>query len=313
MRNAFAQELTFLAQEYTRTVLLSGDIGNRLFDDFKTANPERFFNCGVAEANMVSMASGMAMNGLIPILYTIASFMVYRPFEQIRVDIAYPCLPVLIVGVGAGLSYASNGPTHHTLEDIALMRALPKMQVVCPGDAWEVRAALRGFLKNPQPTYLRLGKKGEATIHQEVPETFEIGKALQVRKGSSAALLATGNMVPMALKIAECLASEGIDLAVYSFHTIKPLDHEVLQCCFKQYQWTFTLEEHSCIGGFGSAVAEWLVDRPYLSGKLKRLCFPDRFIAETGNQGYARALSGFTLASLSLVIQETLSNTFVHT
>ena len=312
MRNAFAQELTQLALENPKTVLLSGDIGNRLFDDFKSQNPERFFNCGVAEANMVTMAAGMAMNGLVPVLYTIASFMIYRPFEQIRIDIAYHKLPVLIVGVGGGLSYASNGPTHHTLEDIAVMRSLPRMQVVCPGDAWEVRAALRDFLSNPQPTYLRLGKKGEALVHQEVPSDFSIGKALKVREGYAGALLAVGNMVPMALEMAEVLAQEGIDLAVYSFHTVKPLDDAVLRHCFSNYAWTFTLEEHSCIGGFSSAIAEWLVDRPFLPGKLKRLAFADRFIAETGGQAYARELSGFTLPSLSLIVQETFASTHVY-
>ena len=159
MRNAFADEMTHIAKSDSSVVLLSGDIGNRLFDKYKENNPDRFVNCGVAEANMIAMGSGLAMSGMKPVAYTIASFLIYRAFEQIRVDLSYHDAAVLLVGVGGGLSYASNGSTHHTLEDIALMRSLPNMQVICAGDPHEVRAATKAFFKNPKPTYLRIGKK----------------------------------------------------------------------------------------------------------------------------------------------------------
>src|SRR5436190_12698442 len=161
MRNAFAAEILDRATEDPRVVLLSGDIGNRLFDKYKAKHPGRFFNCGVAEANMISLGAGMAASGLRPVAYTIAPFMTSRAFEQIRVDVCYHHVPVIVAGVGAGLCYASLGATHHSCEDIALMRSLPGMTVLCPADPLEVRLALKAALKLDGPCYLRLGKKGE--------------------------------------------------------------------------------------------------------------------------------------------------------
>ncbi len=227
MRNAFAAEITELACADERVVLLSGDIGNRLFDKFRDRCPARFFNCGVAEANMISMAAGMAMNGLRPIAYTITPFITTRCLEQIRVDVCYHDLPVTIVGVGAGLAYASLGPTHHSCEDIAFLRALPNMAVVCPGDSVEVRLALRASMQRTSGTYIRLAKKGEAVIHQ-TPPSFAIGRADPVRTGHDVCLLSTGNMLPEALLTADMLASAGISAQVVSFHTVKPLDEDFL-------------------------------------------------------------------------------------
>jgi transketolase len=143
MRNAFADELTKLGDQDSRVVMLSGDIGNRLFDKFKAKHPARFFNCGVAEANMMGVAAGMAMNGLRPVAYTITPFVTTRCLEQIRTDVCYHEAPVTIVAVGAGLAYAGLGPTHHACEDISFLRSIPNMVVICPGDAFEVRAALQ--------------------------------------------------------------------------------------------------------------------------------------------------------------------------
>ena len=159
MRNAFAHQLFIEAKKNDKIVFLAGDIGNRLFDKYKKNFPKRFYNCGVAEANMTGVASGLAKLGFIPITYTITPFNTYRNFEQIKIDIAYPCLPVVVVGTGAGLSYASLGVTHHSLEDIALLRTLPNFNVVCPGDSIEVKLLLKDALKLKKPTsyiYLQL-------------------------------------------------------------------------------------------------------------------------------------------------------------
>ena len=180
MRNAFADELTKLGNDDPRVVMLSGDIGNRLFDKFKDEHPTRFFNCGVAEANMMGVAAGMGMNGLKPVAYTITPFVTTRCLEQIRTDVCYHDAPVTIVSVGGGLSYAGLGPTHHSCEDIAFLRALPNMVVVCPGDAFEVRAALRASLKQDRPVYIRIGKKGEPVVHSGPVADFAIGKAITV-------------------------------------------------------------------------------------------------------------------------------------
>ena len=229
MRNAFADEITEIARQDSSVVLLSGDIGNRLFDKYKESCPNRFINCGVAEANMVSMSAGMALTGMKPVAYTIASFLVYRAFEQIRIDLCYHDAAVLLVGVGGGLSYASNGSTHHTLEDIALMRSLPNMQVICAGDPLEVRAAQRLFSRTPSPPYLRIGKKGEAPVHEKALDDFEAGKSICLKRGQSVALLATGNMLPNCSSVSDKLQEGGISSSLYSFHTVKPLDKECLE------------------------------------------------------------------------------------
>ena len=160
MRNAFAEAVTSLAEKDKKIVLLSGDIGNRLFDNFKKKFPKRFYNCGVAEANMAGVASGLASMGLKPITYTITPFNTARCFENIKLDICYPNLPVVIVGTGAGLSYSSLGATHHSMEDIGIMRTIPNLNIVCPGDPLEVKLALREAIKKKAPTFLRVNLLG---------------------------------------------------------------------------------------------------------------------------------------------------------
>jgi transketolase len=307
VRNAFAKTLTELAGQDERVVLLSGDIGNRLFDEFKGRYPDRFLNCGVAEANMIGVASGMAMAGLRPFVYTITPFITTRVLEQIRVDVCYHEQPVTIVGVGAGLSYASLGATHHSCEDIAFLRALPGMRVVCPADAHEVVGATAAALAAEQPAYIRLGKKGEPLIHPDVPP-FEIGRAIQLRGGSDVCLLGTGNILPVVLEAAELLADE-LSVAIYSFHTVKPLDERLLSEAFSSYPLVATIEEHSLIGGFGAAVAEWLADGPPRPARLLRCGTRDEFLHEAGDQHYARACYGLTAESIAERVRESLSET----
>jgi len=298
MRNAFASEITDLAQADPRVVLLSGDIGNRLFDKFRDRCPGRFFNCGVAEANMISVAAGMAMNGLRPIVYTITPFVTTRCLEQIRVDICYHDVPVTVVGVGAGLSYASLGPTHHSCEDIAFLRALPNMAVVCPGDAVEVRLAMKAAVERGSGTYVRLGKKGEAVVHQGVP-SFQIGKAITLRHGRDVCILSTGNMLPEAAATADLLGRQGRAAELVSFHTVKPLDTEYLTRVFRDFSLVVTMEEHSRLGGFGSAVAEWLSDQPLQRASLLRFGTEDEFLHESGEQEHARHHFGLTAAQMA--------------
>jgi transketolase C-terminal domain/subunit len=201
--------MTNMASEDKRIVLLSGDIGNRLFDDYKGHAPDRFVNCGIAEANMIGVASGMAMCGLRPIAYTITPFITARCYEQIKVDVCYHNLPVIIVGVGGGLSYAELLSTHHSCDDIALLRILPNMTVICPSDSHEVRAALRAAVAHGGPVYIRLGKKNEPLIHDSQPE-FTIGKGIVIREGTDVCMLSTGNLMPLALETAAMFGDDGI-------------------------------------------------------------------------------------------------------
>jgi transketolase len=294
MRNAFADELTKLGNEDPRVVMLSGDIGNRLFDKFKDKHPARFFNCGVAEANMMGVAAGMAMNGLRPVAYTITPFVTTRCLEQIRTDVCYHEAPVTIVAVGAGLAYSGLGPTHHACEDISFLRSIPNMVVICPGDAFEVRAALRASMQQDRPVYIRMGKKGEPVMHSGLLADFKIGKAITVADGSDVCLLSTGNMLPEAVEAGHRLKEQGISARVVSFHTVKPLDDACLKDAFARFKLVATLEEHSLIGGFGSAVSEWLADTRTQAARFLRFGTPDAFFKKSGEQEYAREMLGLT-------------------
>jgi transketolase len=297
MRNAFAKQITQLAQEDERIVLLSADIGNRLFDDFKAKCPDRFYNCGVAEANMIGVAAGLAMSGLRPVCYTITPFITYRCLEQIRVDVCYHHVPVVIVGTGSGLSYASLGATHHSCEEMGMLRLLPGLSVVAPADAMEVRAAVRAAVRHPSPVYIRIGKKGEPAIHEAEP-SFSIGKAIRLREGERVCFLSAGTMLPVTLGAADLLAERGAAPEVYSFHTVKPLDEEVLQRAFSEFEVVVTVEEHSVLGGLGGSVAEWAADHPELDARLIRAGTPDEFLHLTCDQDEAREHFGLTAESI---------------
>lgn len=306
MRNAFAHELTALAGQDDRIVLLSGDIGNRMFDDFKQRYPTRFYNCGVAEANMMSMAAGLAMCGMRPVVYTITPFVTTRCLEQIRVDVCYHDVPVVIVGVGGGLAYASLGATHHSCEDIGFLRLLPGMTVVCPADAVETRGALKAALQSEHGVYLRLGKKGEPVVHQSEPD-FQLGKAIVVSEGTDITLVSTGNMLPTAIQSAKQLETSSVSAGVVSMHTVKPLDEQFLAEAFSTTQLVVTIEEHSVLGGLGGAVAEWLSGRPEARAKLLRIGTNDHFLHEAGGQEHARKCYGLDADSIAAKILDALN------
>jgi transketolase len=306
MRAAFADEILKLAVEDPRVVVLSGDIGNRLFDKVKDQCPGRFYNCGVAEANMISCAAGMASCGLRPVCYTITPFVTTRCLEQIKLDVCYHAMPVTIVGTGAGLSYASLGATHHSFEDMAVMRVLPEMNVFAPGDANEVRSCLRAAVTSGKPCYIRIGKKGEPVVYpKDVP--FRIGEWTEVQPGSGVALLAVGNMLPVALDTAERLKQNGISAAVIGCCSIKPLDSKFLSTLAGRFAIVATLEEHSIIGGLGAAVAEWLSSNmPKAPVRLLRFGIRDEFMHVPGEQEYARKLFGIDPESVAEGVRNAL-------
>lgn len=307
MRNAFAKEITALAQTDSRVVLLSGDIGNRLFDAFKDACPDRFYNCGVAEANMIGVSAGMAMLGLRPVCYTITPFITYRCIEQIRVDLCYHKQPVIVVGTGSGLSYASLGATHHSCEEIAMLRALPDLVVMAPADAHEVRACLRLALTLDQPVYIRIGKKGEPLIHA-APPTLELGRAIAMQEGEDIVFISTGTMLSLAQETAQKLQAQGhASVKILSMPCIKPLDETALQTSFTTAKIVATFEEHSIIGGLGGAVAEWLADHPS-HARLLRFGTPDSFLHHNADQDEARAHFGLTADALCERISQTLAD-----
>lgn len=293
MRNAFADELCKLAAVDSRVMLLSGDIGNNLFNTFKKICPNQFLNCGAAEAGMTGVAAGLALCGLRPVTYSIAAFNPGRCAEQVRLDLALHNLPVVVVGVGAGLSYSSLGPTHHSLEDIAWMRPIPGMSILCPSDAVSTRCALRAVLKHDGPTYLRLGKKNEPVVYEQEPD-FAIGKSLPVKPWGCVCLVSVGTMLPTVLEAAALLDAQGISAGVLDLLSVKPLDVDMLEKIFAEVDLVAVVEEHVPAGGAWSALAEWLSQQPARKARLLRCGTEDAFFTEGGGQGWARKHFGLT-------------------
>ncbi|MGB0372061.1 MAG: transketolase family protein [Opitutales bacterium] len=305
MRNAFADEILKLAEKDERIVLLSGDIGNRLFDPFKAACPDRFFNCGVAEQNMVGMAAGLALRGYRPVVYTITSFLLNRPYEQIRIDVGYHHLPVTFVGVGGGLSYASNGGTHHATEDIALMRTIPGMQIVAPGDAPEVRAAVNLIGKVDQPLFIRIGKKKEPVVH-ESPVEYALGGSICFKESGTVGICVTGNLLPFALEANEILQGQGVDARLYHAYSLEPIDQGIVDTLFDECTTVFSVEEHSVQGGLGSILLETAHQRGHDTRKLKKIGTPHSFHHRTATQQQHREQLGLTAEGIAKQIRENL-------
>lgn len=287
MRNAFADVLTKLAESDQTVTLFYADIGNRLFNGLKAIAPGRTINAGIAESNMASMAAGAAKMGLRPFIYTITPFTTARNFEQIKIDIAYQNLPVIIVGTGSGLSYANLGPTHHSFEDIALMRALPNMAIVCPADSYELAVLMPQLLTLNRPVFFRIGKKNEPMVHDNKP-VLTVGKAFVMVKGQRLAILSTGTIMPVAKSLFTLLKAAGFHPELVSFHTVKPLDTDYLEQLAQHFEHVITLEEHNVSGGFGSAILEWMSEQPK-SPKVHRFGIPDQFIDQVHSQKDARA------------------------
>lgn len=256
---------------------------------------------------MMSVAAGMALSGLRPVIYTIAPFTTTRCFEQVRVGVAYHEVPVVIVGTGSGLSYSELGPTHHSLEDMAIMRTLPGMNVVAPADSAELVAQIREALDTPNPTYIRIGKKEEQQINGKTAQ-LGIGKANLVRDGKDLLVLGVGPILAEALKAAESLSSQGLSVAVGNLGSVKPLDDSFLEVMKERFQQWISLEEHSVIGGVGSALLEWLAERNAQTIKLKRLGVPDAFLHELGNQSYTRRKLDLEAAGLNQSFRDAVGN-----
>lgn len=218
--------------------------------------PERFFNVGIAEADMVGVAAGMATAGYIPFVHTFAMFCAGRTYDQIRNSVAYPGLNVKLVGTHAGLTVGEDGATHQCIEDLALMRVIPGMTVICPADGNETRAAVKAIVDYEGPVYLRLGRLSVDTVTDRPDYRFEIGKAVTMKEGNDAAVIAVGCMVQEALKAAEILEKEGIHVRVLDMHTVKPLDEEAVLAAAMETGVIVTAEEHNILGGLGGAVAE---------------------------------------------------------
>jgi transketolase len=290
LRTAFIQALVRLAREDNRINLLVGDLGFGLVEAFANEFPERFLNVGVAEQNLAGIAAGMALSGKTVFTYSIANFPTFRCLEQIRNDICYHRANVKIVSVGCGLSYGALGATHHAMEDVAIMRALPELKIVAPGDPCEAAIATELLAKDPGPAYLRLGKNGDPRVHPSGEINFSLGSANTVREGTDIAIIATGTMLPTAAEVADRLLAFNIKARVLSMHTIKPLDYQSVLNAAAETGAVLTLEEHSITGGLGSAVAEVLAEEGISGVAFKRIGSPNAFGNVVGNHQYLKKL-----------------------
>lgn len=256
-RESYGEALRDLADEYKDLVVLDADLAAATKTAiFKKAHPDRFFDCGIAEANMMGVAAGLAACGKIPFASTFAMFAAGRAFEIVRNSIGYPHLNVKIGATHAGISVGEDGATHQCNEDIALMRTIPGMTIINPADDVEAKAAVKAALDFNGPVYMRFGRLAVPVINDAATYKFELGKGIVLRDGSDVTIVATGLMVNEALQSAEVLAAEGVSARVVNIHTIKPLDKELICKCAKETGAIVTAEEHSIIGGLGSAVAE---------------------------------------------------------
>ena len=261
-RAAYGEALVALAEEYPELVVLDADLsGSTMTKGFAKAHPDRFFNIGIAEANMTGIAAGLAACGKKPFTNTFAMFAAGRAFEQVRNSIAYPRLNVKVVGSHGGLSVGEDGATHQCIEDYAIMRAIPNMMVLSPCDGPEMRLAVKALLDYDGPAYLRLGRLAVESVTDSIPGySFRLGKGAVLRDGADATVIATGMMVQMALQAARTLADEGVSVRVVDMHTIKPLDYQLVLKAALETRCIVTAEEHTVIGGLGSAVAEFLAE-----------------------------------------------------
>lgn len=261
-RESFGETVTALAAEYPEIVVLDADLAAATKTGiFKKAYPERFFDCGIAECNMVGVAAGLATCGKIPFAASFAMFSAGRAFEQVRNSVGYPKLNVKIVGSHAGISVGEDGATHQCCEDIALMRTIPGMTVVVPADDIEARACVRAAYEFEGPVYMRFGRLATPVINDREDYEFKIGRGVVVREGSDVTIIACGLMVAEALEAAEALAVDGIDAEVINMHTIKPLEERLVVASAKKTGRVVTAEEHSIIGGLGEAVASVLAEQ----------------------------------------------------
>jgi transketolase len=305
MRTIFNKVLVELARNDPRIFMVLADIGYGEIEPFAEAFPGRFFNVGVAEQNMTGVACGIAMEGNIVVTYSIANFPTIRCLEQIRNDVCYLKANVKIVIIGGGLAYGALGMSHHSTEDIAMMRALPNMVVVAPADFVEAEAATLAMIAHDGPFYYRCGYKQEPPIHAG-PIDFQLGRAIQVWDGEDATVIFTGTIGNQAQAALRELTQEGIRCRLLSMHTIKPIDKEAILAAARETGAVITVEEHGIQGGLGSAVAEVLCDAGAHPKKFLRLALPDQFVSLVGSHEWLLDQFGLSAKKIGASIKRLL-------
>ena len=294
MRTAFITELLRSARAGDDVWLVTGDLGYSVLEPFAIEFPERYVNAGVAEQSMIGLAAGIAREGAVVFAYSIANFPTFRALEQVRNDVAYPGIPVVIVSVGSGFSYGSHGSTHHAVEDVAVMRSMPGMRVISPGDPTETSMAVQALIRDPGPSYLRLGKAGERSIPSEIDADFRLGVPRLIRDGADVTIIATGSILASASDAVVRLAEYGVNAALFSAHSLRPFDATPILERVRAGTPVVTVEEHRAIGGLRSAVAEALLDAGLPTGRVAALAIPAELRVGTGSQSALRQVAGLS-------------------
>ena len=298
MRKTSLNCINELAKQDERVLFIGSDLGTGVLEEMKRAMPERFFMEGVSEQHIIGMSAGLAMEGFIPFVNTIATFLTRRCFEQIVVDLCLHDLPVRLIANGGGAVYAPLGPTHLAVEDISIMRALPNMTVVAPCDASEMQRLMMRTLEWSHPMYIRLAKGGDQIVSKD-ENGFDLGKAILMRRPGDGLFITTGVMTQLALLACEELALEGVNCGVLHMHTVKPLDNDALSEYIPLVEGIVTVEEHNRIGGLGSAILEFCSDEmPEHTNKIRRIGIPDHFADQYGSQNSLLSHWGITTNSL---------------
>ena len=291
MRTAFIETLIQLAKKDDTVFLITPDMGYSVLEKFRDEFPNQFLNSGIAEQNTISVAAGLASSGYTVFVYSIIPFVTMRCFEQVRLDLAYNNTNVKLVGIGAGLTYGSLGASHHAIEDIAIMRSIPNMTVLCPGDPIETRELVKRSYEKNGPVYIRLGKNGEANIH-DANTRIEIGKSIEITQGTDFALITTSNTLELGKQWTDEWKNENLSVSLISMQSIKPFDNSKINELLSKQIPILTLEEHNVIGGLGSAVAE-IIATSEKSVPFKRIGINDVFSHYVGSHNYQRKMINF--------------------
>ncbi len=306
MRDQFIKRVLLLAEKDPKLFFITGDLGYGVIDEYAKKFPHQFLNVGVAEQNMIGIATGLALEGRTVIAYSIGNFPTLRCLEQIRNDSSYHGANVKVVTVGGGFSYGSLGFSHHATEDLSILRAIPGITVVAPGDQFETAEATEALIKTPGTCYLRLDKSSAGWTNRP-GEIFELGRARQLREGNDVTLVATGGILGVALKSAEKLSELGIRCRVLSMHTIKPLDKEALLKAAQETGGLVSIEEHVVDGGLGGAIAELCLEQGQIPGFFYRIGLRSVFSTLVGSQDYLREKYGMDEEAIVSKVRELVS------
>ncbi len=307
MRISFMESLVELARNDESVFLITADLGFGVFEDFAAEFPKQFINVGVAEQNMMGIATGLALEGKKVVTYSIGNFATLRCLEQIRNDACYHEANITIVASGGGVAYGAYGYSHHATEDLAILRALPGMTVVAPSDKWEAGEAIKSLVNEDSVGYMRIEKAG-FNIERDRNEEFLIGKARRIKEGKDLTFITMGGIISEVMSASEMLEEQGISSRIVSMHSIKPIDRSEIVAAANDTLGIIVIEEHTVVGGLGGAISEVLMQESVYPGFYKQIGFEDQYCTIVGSQDYLRKQYGLSAETIKKITKELVSS-----